>query len=219
MNSASALLHRPAPQQSATHSRDLFVTCERMSPNEYRQNVTGSGGEGLIMRYGFHPTPFGEALVLITQRGAANLQYMAGLGFVDGGNRADALKDMQTRWPKAVYIHDDDSTAPFIARVFDSALWQPQTPLRVILIGTDFHIRVWETLLKVPFGCTTTYGAIAHQLEKPTASRAVGAAVGRNPISFVVPCHRVLGKSGSLTGYHWGITRKQAMLGWESRND
>jgi AraC family transcriptional regulator of adaptative response/methylated-DNA-[protein]-cysteine methyltransferase len=86
----------------------------------------------------------------------------------------------------------------------------------VVLIGTDFEIRVWETLLSVPFGSATTYSAVAERIGKPAASRAVGAAVGRNPISFVVPCHRVLGKGGSLTGYHWGLTRKRAILGWEA---
>ena len=88
--------------------------------------------------------------------------------------------------------------------------------LRVVLIGTDFEVRVWETLLKIPMGRAVSYSDIASRIEKPMASRAVGAAVGKNPISFVVPCHRALGKSGALTGYHWGLTRKQAMIGWEA---
>jgi AraC family transcriptional regulator of adaptative response/methylated-DNA-[protein]-cysteine methyltransferase len=88
--------------------------------------------------------------------------------------------------------------------------------LRVVLIGSDFEIRVWETLLGVPFGCATTYSDLRRRIERPSAARAVGAAVGRNPISFVVPCHRVLGRSGGLTGYHWGLTRKRAILGWEA---
>ena len=92
----------------------------------------------------------------------------------------------------------------------------PPSPLRVVLIGTDFEVRVWETLLRIPLGCATTYGTIASHIGKPKAARAVGAAVGKNPISFVVPCHRVIGKSGALTGYHWGLTRKKAMLGWEA---
>ena len=101
-------------------------------------------------------------------------------------------------------------------RIFDTRLWRPDQPLRVVLIGTDFEVRVWETLLKIPMGRAVSYSDIACKIENPKASRAVGAAVGRNPISFVVPCHRALGKSGALTGYHWGITRKQAMLGWEA---
>ena len=102
------------------------------------------------------------------------------------------------------------------ARAFDPALWKPETPLRIVFIGTDFEVRVWETLLRIPLGQATTYSAIAEKLGKPKAARAVGSAVGRNPVSFVVPCHRVIGKSGSLTGYHWGLTRKQAILGWEA---
>jgi AraC family transcriptional regulator of adaptative response/methylated-DNA-[protein]-cysteine methyltransferase len=101
-------------------------------------------------------------------------------------------------------------------RIFDNKLWRPDQPLRVVLIGTDFEVRVWETLLKIPMGRAVSYSDIACKIEKPTASRAVGGAVGRNPISFVVPCHRAMGKSGALTGYHWGITRKQAMIGWEA---
>ena len=95
-------------------------------------------------------------------------------------------------------------------------MWRPDQPLRVVLIGTDFEVRVWETLLKIPMGRAVCYSDIANKIKNPKASRAVGAAVGRNPVSFVVPCHRALGKGGALTGYHWGITRKQAMLGWEA---
>ena len=101
-------------------------------------------------------------------------------------------------------------------RIFDTKLWRADQPLRVVLIGTDFEVRVWETLLKIPMGRAVCYSDIASSIRNPKASRAVGAAVGRNPVSFVVPCHRALGKSGTLTGYHWGITRKQAMLGWEA---
>ena len=110
------------------------------------------------------------------------------------------------------------ATAPsaLAQRVFDTQLWRADQPLRVVLIGTDFEVRVWETLLKIPMGRAVCYSDIASKINSPKASRAVGAAVGKNPISFVVPCHRALGKSGALTGYHWGITRKQAMLGWEA---
>ena len=123
---------------------------------------------------------------------------------------------MQRRWPRATYVEDHAGTAALARRIFDPKLWQPDQPLRVVLIGTDFEVRVWETLLKIPMGRATTYSDIAGCIDRPKASRAVGAAVGKNPVSFVVPCHRVLGKSGALTGYHWGITRKQAMIGWEA---
>ena len=112
--------------------------------------------------------------------------------------------------------HDLRVVSSLAQRIFDSKLWRQDQPLRVVLIGTDFEVRVWETLLKIPMGRATTYSDIAGCIDRPKASRAVGAAVGKNPVSFVVPCHRVLGKSGALTGYHWGITRKQAMIGWEA---
>ena len=184
---------------------DLFVTHEAMSPGEWKK-----GGEGMILRYGFHPSQFGMAVVIASERG------LAGLAFADEGEEMPALADMQKRWPLATYIESFAETAPFAKRIFDSSQWHEDQPLRVVLIGTDFEVRVWETLLKIPMGRATTYSDVACKISSPKASRAVGAAVGRNPISFVVPCHRVIGKSGALTGYHWGITRKRAMLGWES---
>jgi AraC family transcriptional regulator of adaptative response/methylated-DNA-[protein]-cysteine methyltransferase len=101
-------------------------------------------------------------------------------------------------------------------RIFDPATWRADRPLRVVLIGTDFEVRVWDALLKIPFGRLTTYSDLAARVARPNAARAVGAAVGKNPLCFVVPCHRVVGKSGDLTGYHWGLTRKRAILGWEA---
>jgi AraC family transcriptional regulator of adaptative response/methylated-DNA-[protein]-cysteine methyltransferase len=184
---------------------DLFVTHEAMTPGDYK-----SGGAGLQLTYGFHPSPFGEALVVAAPLG------LAGLGFVDDGARAAALDDMRRRWPWATYVHDQAATAPLARLAFDPALWSRDRPLRVVLIGTDFEVRVWETLLRIPMGCATTYSDIARTLARPKAARAVGAAVGKNPVSFIVPCHRVLGSSGALTGYHWGLTRKQAIIGWEA---
>jgi AraC family transcriptional regulator, regulatory protein of adaptative response / methylated-DNA-[protein]-cysteine methyltransferase len=184
---------------------DLFVTHEAMSPGEWK-----SGGEGLTLYYCFHPCPFGVALVCATERGLANL------AFADEGDEKSALADVQRRWPKATFVQDAARTAPLARRIFDHKMWRPDQPLRVVLIGTDWEVRVWETLLKVPMGRCTTYSDIAGRLSAPKASRAVGAAVGKNPIAFVVPCHRVIGKSGDLTGYHWGVTRKRAMLGWEA---
>ncbi len=184
---------------------DLFVTHEAMSPGEWK-----SGGEGLTIAYGFHPSVFGTALVMASDRG------LCGLAFADAGKERAALADMHSRWPKAKCIEDSARTAPLTARIFDKKLWREDRPLRVILIGTDFEVRVWETLLRIPMGRATTYSDIAGSIGAPKAARAVGAAVGKNPLSFVVPCHRVLGKSGDITGYHWGLTRKRAMLGWEA---
>ena len=186
---------------------DLFVTHEAMSPGEWK-----AGGEGLTISYGFHPCPFGTALVMITPRG------LAGLALADAGKERSALRDMRSRWPRhAKYVEDFAATAPTARRIFDPALWRPEQPLRVVLIGTDFEVRVWEKLLTIPMGkldhlFRRRRQASAHR----KAARAVGAAVGKNPICFVVPCHRVIGKNGDITGYHWGLTRKRAMLGWEA---
>jgi AraC family transcriptional regulator of adaptative response/methylated-DNA-[protein]-cysteine methyltransferase len=184
---------------------DLFVTHEAMSPGQWK-----AGGEGLTLAYGFHASPFGDALVIATNRG------LAGLAFADPDGREQALADMQRRWPRAQFRQDAARTAELGRRVFDPAQWREDRPLRVVMIGTDFEVRVWETLLKIPMGRVTTYSDIATKLHAPKSARAVGAAVGKNPLAFVVPCHRVIGKGGDLTGYHWGLTRKRAMLGWEA---
>jgi AraC family transcriptional regulator of adaptative response/methylated-DNA-[protein]-cysteine methyltransferase len=184
---------------------DLFVTHEAMSPGEWK-----AGGQGTTIRFGFHPSPFGRALVMATERG------LAGLAFADAGEEASALADMKRRWPRANFVADDARTAPIAMRIFDPSQWQQDRPLRVVLIGTDWEVRVWEALLKIPMGSVATYSGIAGKVCTPNAARAIGAAVGKNPVAFVVPCHRVIGKAGALTGYHWGITRKHAMLGWEA---
>jgi AraC family transcriptional regulator of adaptative response/methylated-DNA-[protein]-cysteine methyltransferase len=185
---------------------DLFVTHEAMSPGEWK-----TGGVGLEIRYGFHDSLFGRALVMITDRG------LCGLAFADDeAAEPESLKDMTDRWPGATYVRDVEATRPFAQRIFDPTRWNPSEPLRVVMIGTDFQIRVWEQLLEIPIGRLCTYSDLANRIGAPKASRAVGAAVGRNPVSFVVPCHRAIGKSGALTGYHWGLTRKRAMLGWEA---
>ena len=184
---------------------DLFVTHEGMAPGVYKTR-----GKGLLIRYGFHDCPFGRVLIMSTGLG------LCGLAFADQGQEPGALSDMMQRWPQADYLADPAATTPYVERIFDTQQWKPDQPLRIVFIGTDFETRVWETLLRIPLGKATTYSNIAAHIGNPAASRAVGTAVGKNPLSFVVPCHRVLGKSGSLCGYHWGLTRKQAILGWEA---
>ncbi len=184
---------------------DLFVTHEGMSPGFYKAK-----GRGLVITYGFHDCPFGQALIMATDMG------LCGLAFADQGQEKAALADMMRRWPEADYVEDSQATAAYAQRIFETGNWNPDQPLRVVFIGSDFEIRVWETLLRIPLGKASTYSAIAAHVGKPSAARAVGTAVGKNPISFVVPCHRVLGKSGGLCGYHWGLTRKRAILGWEA---
>jgi len=187
---------------------DLFVSHEAMTPGDYKRR-----GDGIAMAYGFHPSPFGEALLLATERG------VAGLAFVNedkGQSQADALVDMMQRWPKATFIAAPERTAAYAEQIFQTSQWSAERPVRLVMIGTDFEVRVWQALLKIPMGRAVTYADIARHLGQPTASRAVGSAVGRNPISFVVPCHRVLRGDGSLGGYHWGLTRKRALIGWET---
>lgn len=184
---------------------DLFVTHQAMSPGIYKAK-----GEGVNISYGFHNCQFGRALIMATKEG------MAGMAFCDEGEERATLDDMTSRWPNANFTEDNSATTPYAVRSFNANNWEADQPLKVVLIGTDFEVRVWEGLLKIPLGTATTYSALAAEIGKPEAPRAVGRAVGRNPISFVVPCHRVVGKSGALTGYHWGLTRKRAMLGWEA---
>jgi AraC family transcriptional regulator of adaptative response/methylated-DNA-[protein]-cysteine methyltransferase len=214
LNHARSLLAQSASILEASYElglsgpgrlHDLFVTHDALTPGAYKAR-----GEGIEVHYGFHPSPFGSALVMATDHG------LAGLAFADPGEESAVLADMAGRWPKATLREDRIATASTAARVFDPGMWRRDRPLRITMIGTDFEIRVWEALLTVPFGQATTYSDIARRIGHPTAARAVGGAVGRNPISFVVPCHRVLGKGGGLTGYHWGLTRKRAILGWET---
>ena len=191
---------------STSRLHDLFVTHEAMPPGAFRAK-----GEGLTMSWGAAPSPFGLAVVTATDYG------VSGLGFADSDTTIEqAFGDLAGRWPNAKFVRDDAAFAPLVAQIFDPSRWSADQPVRVVLIGTDFEVKVWETLLTIPCGKATTYGAVADRIGKPSASRAVGAAVGRNPISFVVPCHRVVGSNGALTGYHWGVPRKRAILGWET---
>ncbi len=185
---------------------DLFVDHEAMTPGDFKR-----GGAGLEMDYGFHPSPFGLALIMATARG------VSGVAFADDEHGRDkVLADMCRRWPNAGYRPNPERTAPYARRIFDARAWRPDQPLKIVLIGTDFEIRVWQTLLSLPMGRAVTYSDIAAHVCTPKAARAVGSAVGRNPVSFVVPCHRVLRKDGNLGGYHWGVTRKKAIIGWEA---
>lgn len=190
---------------STSRLHDLFVTHMAMPPGVWRNR-----GEGIEMTWGAAPSPFGTAVLVTTEYG------LAGIGFADEDSTIEqAFEDLRARWPNASYTRSDRRIAPVAARVFDPPKWDPKQPVRVVLIGTDFEVSVWETLLRIPVGKAATYSEVARQIGRPSAARAVGAAVGKNPISFVVPCHRVVGAAGALTGYHWGLPRKRAILGWE----
>ena len=182
---------------------DLFVTCEAMTPGEYKAR-----GAGLVIRYGVQPSPFGPCLVLTTERG------VCGLAFVAEDGVEPALAEFGADWSRARLVEDRDVAAAFVARAFTAA--DAQTPVRLHVKGTNFQIRVWEALLRIPPGFVVSYRALARHLGRPTAARAVAGAVAANPVSFVIPCHRVIRQSGVVSGYRWGRTRKQAMLGWEA---
>ncbi len=179
---------------------DLFVKWEAMSPGEY-----ATGGEGLTIHHATFDSPFGQVLAMGTNRG------LCGMAFTDETGPKPAFADMQSRWPLATYIEN-----PEILRKSVTAAFTGNGQADLHLIGAPFQIKVWEALLSIPSGHVTTYSQIAGKIGHPKAVRAVGTAVGRNPISWLIPCHRALRKSGELGGYHWGLPVKRAMLAWES---
>lgn len=181
---------------------DLFVRIEGMTPGEYKV-----GGRGLIINYSFADTRFGEVLVASTSKGVC---YMA---FSD--DRGQVLRELGHLFPFAVFDRRLDDFQEHVLAVF-SMDWTNLEEVRLHLRGTEFQLKVWEALLKIPMGALVTYGDIAHYLNSPKASRAVGTAVGDNPVAFLIPCHRVIRSTGALGGYHWGMTRKSALIGWEA---
>ena len=178
---------------------DLFLRWEAMSPGDYAR-----GGEGLAIAWGWFDTPFGPALAMGTERGLCGLAFAAETG------REEAMADLRARWPKASFVEAPERLAGWIEAAFGGG------EARLHLIGAPFQIKVWEALLTVPSGHVTTYSDIAAAIGRPKAVRAVGTAVGRNPVSFLIPCHRALQKAGGLGGYHWGLGVKRAMLAWEA---
>ncbi|MGD2182852.1 methylated-DNA--[protein]-cysteine S-methyltransferase [Lusitaniella coriacea] len=187
---------------------DLFVNLEAMSPGEYKV-----GGIGLKIHYGVHETPFGQALIATTTRGVCNLN------FLDVASQKTPEQILQNSWFNAEIIHDRKATQILRDRIFDSATFKEQKPLTLLVKGTNFQIQVWRALLKIPFGGLTTYQTVAEMINRPTATRAIGNAVGKNPIGYLIPCHRVIRGSGEIGGYRWGIERKMALLGWEASHN
>ena len=187
---------------------DLFITWEAMSPGEYKQQ-----GRGLTIDYGFHPSPFGECLLMATQRG------ICGLAFVASGQRGAALDELAAGWEHARLRHDQSATLALAERIFCSGGGsERRTPtVRLLLRGTPFQVKVWEALLRVPVGALTSYEHLGRALGyRGRANQAIGQAVGSNAIAYLIPCHRVIRKSGLIGGYRWGPDRKLAMLGWEA---
>ncbi len=186
---------------------DLFLTWEAMTPGDVAR-----GGAGLTINWGWFDSPFGAAIVMGTEKG------ICGMGFAAEMGEAAARADLLGRWPQANFIEDANLLRPWVQTAF-GAQPKPNGPAPLYLIGAPFQIKVWEALLKIPSGHVTTYSEIAQYIGHPKAVRAVGTAVGRNPISLLIPCHRALRKSGGLGGYHWGLPVKRAMLAFESARD
>jgi AraC family transcriptional regulator of adaptative response/methylated-DNA-[protein]-cysteine methyltransferase len=180
---------------------ELFVTYEAMTPGDYKRD-----GDGVGIVYGVHPSPFGPCFIGETERG------VCALGFADDAASLAPFEDFKQRWCNADFREDHHQTAGTAARIFGAAGGELALDLR----GTNFQLKVWEALLRIPSGAVVSYDALAGALDKPGAARAVGSAVAANPVSYLIPCHRVIRKSGRFHNYYWGPERKRAMLAWEA---
>ncbi|AMQ01486.1 cysteine methyltransferase [Pedobacter cryoconitis] len=181
---------------------DLFVNIEGMTPGEYK-----NGGENLTINYSFAETPFGSILVASTAKGICHIAFTE--------DAEEALENLKTKFPNAIYRQFADTVQQHALHIFTHD-WDRVSEIKLHLKGTDFQLKVWETLLKIPTAQLTTYGTIAKEIGMPSASRAVGTAIGANPVAFIIPCHRIIQATGSLGQYHWGTTRKTAIIGWEA---
>ena len=184
---------------------DLFVTFEAITPGEYKRQ-----GAGLTIAYGFHDTPFGQCLLATTERG------ICALYFVPGDDRATVLEQLADAWPQARLAEDRSQTQPLVDRVFSPVVTDQRRPFHLLLKGTNFQVKVWQALLAIPPGALASYQEVAAYIDEPNGARAVGGAVAKNPVAYLIPCHRVINKTGRIHRYRWGATRKRAMVGWEA---
>ncbi|MDX1671340.1 MAG: methylated-DNA--[protein]-cysteine S-methyltransferase [Balneolaceae bacterium] len=211
LNHAKSLLEKRSTIESATYHtgfssssrlHDLFVKIEGMTPGEFK-----NAGEGLAIRYDLYESPFGRIFIAGTGKGICNM------GFV--GDASEAEDELSSQWPNATLIREKHSDHENAARIFTDD-WTDLSVVKLHLKGTDFQVKVWETLLKIPFGMVCSYSELAKEIGRPKASRAVGSAVARNPIAYLIPCHRVIRQLGEIGQYRWGTIRKRAIVGWES---
>jgi AraC family transcriptional regulator of adaptative response/methylated-DNA-[protein]-cysteine methyltransferase len=184
---------------------DLFVSCEAVTPGEYKRR-----GEGVMIEYGFYPTPFGECLLARTGRGICALRFLS------ASSRHVALRELRDEWAAAKFTRNDNETGEVCRRIFSRAEKDAGLPFHLHLRGTNFQLKVWQALLAIPAGRLANYGDLAAKIGAPRASRAVGSAVGSNPVAYLIPCHRVIRSLGVIGDYRWGRERKQAMIGWET---
>jgi len=187
---------------STSRLHDLFVKIEGMSPAEYK-----NGGKSLTINYSFSESPFGNVIVASTEKGICYMAFE--------NDKETALGNLKGKFPSASFVEKQDELQKNALSIFNKD-WTKLTTIKLHLKGTDFQLKVWESLLSIPMGKLSTYGNIAGKIGSPNASRAVGTAVGSNPVAFLIPCHRVIQSSGNIGGYHWGSERKQLIVGWES---
>ena len=181
---------------------DLFVNIEGMTPAEYK-----NGGENLLIQYSFSESPFGLLIIASTHKGICHLAFC--------NDEAEGFSALQNKFPKARFEKAQNTPQQSAIRFF-SGDWRNLQQVKLHLKGTEFQLKVWEALLKIPLGAISTYGKVAAAIDSPKASRAVGTAIGDNPVAFLIPCHRVIQSTGAIGGYMWGPTRKRAILGWEA---
>jgi AraC family transcriptional regulator of adaptative response/methylated-DNA-[protein]-cysteine methyltransferase len=184
---------------------DLFVTFEAVTPGEYKRR-----GAGVTLRYGFQPTLFGECLIAQTSRGICSLRFVA------PGGRENSLNELKGEWPLANFQADQTNSKVVTNRLFTADNWDQGQPFHLYLKGTNFQVKVWQALLTIPQGVMVSYGDLAAAMGRPTAVRAAAGAAANNPIGYLIPCHRVISKSGQIHNYRWGSARKRAILGWEA---
>ena len=193
---------------SPSRLHDLFVKCDAMTPGDYAYN-----GKNLTLYFGFHPCPFGRCFIAITDRGICHLS------FIDTNENSEHIAQLNREWPQATLIHSDKKTENIVKAIFNRTNnWKADNhqALYVLLKGTNFQIKVWEALLSIPSGKLVNYKRVAETIGQPTASRAVGSAIGKNNIGFLIPCHRVIQQSGQIGQYRWGSTRKKLIIASES---
>lgn len=183
---------------------DLFVNLEAVTPHQYRH-----AGKGLKIYYAYHDCPFGICFIAVTERG------ICGLEFLEEDQKEVILTSFAQRWHFAKLEANVEKTTPYLNQIFDP-YQRKYGSVKVLIQGTNFQIKVWEALLKIPFGSVSTYAQIAQSIGNPQAVRAVGTAIGKNPVAYLIPCHRIIRKEGKLGGYHWGSERKKAIIGWEA---
>ena len=180
---------------------DLFINMEGMTPGQYKKS-----GKGITINYGFHLSPFGKYILATTSE-----QRICGLEFTE--DEKEAVDSLRQHWNESKLEHNPRFTSPLADELFSQG---PETPLKLLVKGTPFQLKVWEALLKIPFGELVSYQSVSRHVQNPQGLQATGAAIGKNPVAFLIPCHRVVRKTGEINGYRWGLDRKSAMIGWEA---